>query len=69
MHRYIDSKRDTYKPSPFDIIMLKDHLRGGPVEPPRYGIDWMKFWTWSLAITFGVACWVFVLIAALWWRG
>ena len=39
-----------------------------PNKPVRYGIDWLKFCTWSLAIAFSLAVWGGLLLLALWVR-
>ncbi len=38
-------------------------------QPVRYGIDWLKFFSWSLAVAFSLSVWVCALLAFIWIRG
>ena len=53
------------------IIDLEAYRRYGHefTKPVRYGVDWTRFFAWSLTIALGLSFWACVFIVALWWRG
>ena len=58
-------------PRDANFIDLAAYRRYGmpkPTPPVQYRIDWLKFFTWSLAICFSLSVWACLLLLALWWR-